>query len=74
MSKKPNLKFVARPAFDRSGKKRSDPSPVESFSYKGEVVRLPSAAEQRATPFFHHDRADLVLSQYPFLYKRVVKK
>jgi hypothetical protein len=74
-SNRPNLKFVARPTWDKErAKKLSDPSPVEAFTYKGEMVRLPSAAEQRAKPFFYHERADLILSQYPFLYKRVVRK
>lgn len=72
---KPNIKFAARPTYDRKKRKiLSDPQPQESFSDRGEVITLPPAAEQKARRLFFHEKAAAIVAAFPKLYKHVTHK
>jgi len=47
--------------------------PIKSFSVGMETVKLPSADEQLAGPFYH-PRAGEIVRLYPKFYKQFVKK
>jgi hypothetical protein len=72
---KPNLKYVGRPRWDAGKRKRLDRNePIESFSDRGEIVELPSAAAQERRRVFYHERAGEIVRLFPHLYKIVRSK
>lgn len=70
-----NIKFIGRPLF-APGKRKilNDPQPIESVSFAGEIVNLPSADFQKGRRLFYHSRAGEIVAAFPHLYKIVRQK